>query len=54
MDRVEAQKKYLEVAIPIMKSNGFESYIERPEKKAIEDKYKRCIARKLREGATMK
>jgi len=30
MSREEAQKKYLEVAIPIMKKAGFESYVELP------------------------
>jgi len=54
MSRDEAQKKYLEVAIPIMRNAGFESYIELPQKKAMEEKYNRCIARLLKEGASLK
>lgn len=54
MSKAEAQKKYLEVAIPIMKSAGFSDYIELPSKEKIEEKYQRCIARLLKDGASLK
>jgi len=36
-----------------MRKAGFESYIELPSKKGIDEKYKRCVARLLKDGASL-
>lgn len=50
MPKKEARKHFLDLAIPILKQNGFSE--EDPAKVSIENKYNECVKAKLASGMT--